>query len=270
MGLGHASRGSGEQRQVHVFKVAPGSNVSPPLTAMPTAIQPLDYSRRGLNRAATIDFTEARNEGSGSGSGSGHYATLRNQNSGYLGLLDSGNFGNNPQNLRSAKSYADLRSYTPSPVPSSASFPAALQSNGARLQQYDGASGGASAASNTPTLTTAQSVNSLSGMRDDNLLLNSFGGLPLGAGIGGPASSPRRLRGMFSWEQDNQLSNAGPIGSNRSVGLGYDGQTQERVPMRHAGGTAPEKSPGFRRQNGHQSNDNDDLHANSGVEIIVE
>jgi hypothetical protein len=41
-----------------------------------------------------------------------------------------------------------------------------------------------------------------------------LGGLSLGTGIGGPNSSPRRLRGMFSWEQDNQ-SNAGAIGSNR-------------------------------------------------------
>ncbi|KAF9884939.1 hypothetical protein FE257_000930 [Aspergillus nanangensis] len=263
MGLGHASRGSGDQRQVHVFKVAPGTNVSPPLSSIPAAVPPSDTARRGLNRAATIDFSEARNEG-----GPGPYNSLRQQTSGFLGVLDSpGNFGN-AQNLRAAKSFADLRSYTPSPVPSSASFPAALQSNGARLQHYDGATSGAS---NTPTLTPAPSGSSLGMQRDDNMLMNSLSSLSLGTGIGGPNASPRRLRGMFSWEQpDSQSSSAGPIGSNRSLGVGFDGQTQERMPIRQPRGPLPEKGPGFRRQNGHQPRGSDELRTNSGVEIIVE
>ncbi|EAW14920.1 putative R3H domain protein [Aspergillus clavatus NRRL 1] len=263
MGLGHASRGSGEQRQVQVFKVAPGTNVSPPLTSIPTAVQPADTARRGLNRAATIDFSEARNEG-----GPGPFSTLRGQTSGFLGVLDSpGNYGN-AQNLRAAKSFADLRSYTPSPVPSSASFPAALQSNGARLQHYEGA---ASGASNTPTLTPAPSGSNLGLQRDDNLLVNSLGGLSLGTGIGGPNASPRRLRGMFSWEQpESQPSSAGPIGSNRSIGLGFDGQSQERMPIRQPRGPMSEKGPGFRRSNGHQPRGSDELRPSSGVEIIVE
>ncbi|KAJ5621082.1 hypothetical protein N7510_005066 [Penicillium lagena] len=260
MGLAHASRGSGEQRQVQVFKVAPGTNVSPPLSSIPPA-QSADSGRRGLNRAATIDFSEARNEGA-----HGSFNALRGQTSGFLGVLDSpGNFANT-QNLRAAKSFADLRSYTPSPVPSSASFPAALQSNGARLQ-YEGAPSGTS---NTPTLTSAPSGSSLGMQRDDNLLVNSLGGLSLGTGIGGPNSSPRRLRGMFSWEQENQATNAGAIGSNRGMGMGYDGAQQERMPIRQPRGPTPDKSTGFRRQNGHQSRGSDELRASSGVEIIVE
>ncbi|KAG2026327.1 hypothetical protein GB937_001836 [Aspergillus fischeri] len=263
MGLGHASRGTGEQRQVQVFKVAPGTNVSPPLTSIPTAVQPADTARRGLNRAATIDFSEARNEG-----GPGPFNNLRGQTSGFLGVLDSpGNYGNT-QNLRAAKSFADLRSYTPSPVPSSASFPAALQSNGARLQHYEAVTSGAS---NTPTLTSAPSGSSLGVQRDDNLLVNSLSSLSLGTGIGGPNASPRRLRGMFSWDQpESQPSSAGPIGSNRSVGLGFDGQSQERMPIRQPRGPMPEKGSGFRRSNGHQSRGSDELRTNSGVEIIVE
>ncbi|GIJ85191.1 hypothetical protein Asppvi_004047 [Aspergillus pseudoviridinutans] len=263
MGLGHASRGTGEQRQVQVFKVAPGTNVSPPLTSIPTAVQPADTARRGLNRAATIDFSEARNEG-----GPGHFSNLRGQTSGFLGVLDSsGNYGNT-QNLRAAKSFADLRSYTPSPVPSSASFPAALQSNGARLQHYEAVTSGAS---NTPTLTSAPSGSSLGVQRDDNLLVNSLSSLSLGTGIGGPNASPRRLRGMFSWDQqESQPSSAGPIGSNRSIGLGFDGQSQERMPIRQPRGPMPEKGSGFRRSNGHQSRGSDELRTNSGVEIIVE
>lgn len=261
MGLAHSSRGSGDQRQVQVFKVAAGTNVSPPLSSIPPAGQ-ADSSRRGLNRAATIDFSEARNEGA-----PGNYNTLRGgQSSNFLGVLDSpGNFANT-QNLRAAKSFADLRSYTPSPVPSSASFPAALQSNGTRLQ-YEGAPSGTS---NTPTLTSAPSGSSLGMQRDDNLLVNSLGGLSLGTGIGGPNSSPRRLRGMFSWEQDSQASAAGAIGSNRGMGVGFDNAQQERMPIRQPRGPTPEKGTGFRRQNGHQARGSDELRANSGVEIIVE
>ncbi|PYI07811.1 R3H domain protein [Aspergillus sclerotiicarbonarius CBS 121057] len=262
MGLGHASRGSGDQRQVHVFKVAPGTNVSPPLSSIPATVQPAETARRGLNRAATIDFSESRNEGPT------HFNTLRGQPSGFLGVLDSPNNFGNTQNLRAAKSFADLRSYTPSPVPSSASFPAALQSNGARLQHYDGATSGAS---NTPTLTSAPSGSSLGMQRDDSLLVNSLSSLSLGTGIGGPNASPRRLRGMFSWEQpESQPSSAGPIGSNRSIGVGFDGQSQERMPIRQPRGPMPEKGPGFRRPNGHQSRGSDELRTSSGVEIIVE
>ncbi|KAJ5566737.1 uncharacterized protein N7459_010119 [Penicillium hispanicum] len=260
MGLAHASRGSGEQRQVQVFKVATGTNVSPPLSSIPPAGQS-DSSRRGLNRAATIDFSEARNEG-----GPGAFNTLRGQTSSFLGVLDSpGNFANT-QNLRAAKSFADLRSYTPSPVPSSASFPAALQSNGTRLQ-YEGAP---IPTSNTPTLTSAPSGSSLGMQRDDNLLVNSLGGLSLGTGIGGPNASPRRLRGMFSWEQDSQPSAAGAIGSNRGMGVGLDNAQQERMPIRQPRGPTPEKGTGFRRQNGHQARGSDELRTSSGVEIIVE
>ncbi|KAL4747346.1 hypothetical protein BDW72DRAFT_196838 [Aspergillus terricola var. indicus] len=263
MGLGHASRGTGDQRQVQVFKVAPGTNVSPPLSAIPAAVQPTENARRGLNRAATIDFSEARNEGPA------HFSTLRGQpSSGFLGVLDSSAGFGNTQNLRAAKSFADLRSYTPSPVPSSASFPAALQSNGARLQHYDGST---SVASNTPTLTPAPSGSSLGMQRDDGLLVNSLSSLSLGTGIGGPNSSPRRLRGMFSWEQpESQPSSAGPIGSNRTIGVGFDGQSQERMPIRQPRGPIPEKGPGFRRSNGHQSRGSDELRTSSGVEIIVE
>lgn len=259
MQLAHVSRGSGEQRQVHVFRAAPGQNVSPPIPAIPTTVYPGDSSRRGLNRAATIDFSEAR------GSDPGAYNTLRGQSSGFLGILDSpGGFGN-AQNLRAAKSFADLRAYTPSPVPSSASFPAALQTNGARFQQFDGTG---SVASNTPTLTPTASGSALGPLPE---LVNGLGGMSLGTNIGGTNSgSPRRLRGMFSWDQDSQHSATAPIGSNRSIGVGFSDQAPDRMPMRQPRGPAPERGPGFRRQNVHQGRGSDELRSNSGVEIIVE
>lgn len=263
MGLAHSSRGAGDNRQVHVYRSLAGSNVSPPIPALPT-IQPAESSRRGLNRAATIDFSETRGESSGP------YNTLRGHNSGFLNVLDSpGNFGN-PQNLRAAKSFADLRSFTPSPVPSSASFPAALHQNGTRLHNYEGATTGSS---NTPTLThTPGAHGGMQPRADENLLVNSFGGLGLGPTVGGGNSgSPRRLRSMFSWEQqDPQPSTTAPIGSNRNMGVAYDSQSQERHPLRQPRGPTTEHGLGFRRPNGHQPRGSDEMRGNSGVEIIVE
>jgi len=262
MQLAHVSRGNGGQRQVHVFRAPPGSNTSPPIPQVSNTVYPGDSSRRGLNRAATIDFSEAR------GSDPGLYGTLRGQSSGFLGIPDSpGGFGT-AQNLRAAKSFADLRSYTPSPVPSSASFPLALQSNVARYQDY----GPGSMISSTPTLTPSLSGSAL---RDEGLLVNGFGGMSLGGSLGPNNGSPRRLRGMFSWDQDPPQSATGPIGSNRSFSSAYDEQSRERgqaLPMRQPRGPPSERGSGFSRgrQNGHQGRGSDELRAASSVEIIVE
>ena len=265
MHLAHVSRGNGDQRQVHVFRALQGSNISPPIPQVPT-VHGADASRRGLNRAATTDFSEAR------GSDPGMYNTLRGQqSSSFLGLPDSPSGFGTQQNLRAAKSFADLRSYTPSPVPSSASFPAALQSNIARFQDY----GPGSAASTTPTLTPTASGSALGQHRDEGLLINGLGGMSLGSNLGPNGGSPRRLRGMFSWDQDHQASTAGPIGSNRSFGINYDDQSRDRnqnLPMRQPRGPAPERGPGFSRgrQTGHQGRGSDELRQSSSVEIIVE
>ena len=212
--------------------------------------------------------------------GNGAYNTLRHQqSSGFLGIPDSPSFGPQGNPLRAAKSYADIRSWTPSPVPSTASFPTALQSNAARFQEY----GPGSAASMTPTLTPTASGPNLGQHRDENALVNGFGGISLGGS--GPSSansfnpgpnggSPRRLRGMFSWDQDNQQPATAPIGSNRSMNVNHDNQSQDRnqsLPMRQPRGPVAERTSGFRgRPNGHQSRGSDEMRSSSGVEIIVE
>ena len=274
MGLAHISHGEADRRQVYISRASQGSGLSPPIPQA-SAIHAAD-SRRGLNRAATIDFNEARNTGNGA------YNTLRGQQStGFLGIPDSPSFGNQSNPLRAAKSFADLRSYTPSPVPSTASFPTALQSNAARFQEY----GPGSAASMTPTLTPTASGQNVGQHRDENALVNGFGGMSLnGSGPssatfapGATGGSPRRLRGMFSWDQDSQPSGpaTAPIGSNRSFNMNFDNQSQDRnqnLPMRQPRGPAPERAPGFSRgrPNGHQSRGSDELRSSSGVEIIVE
>lgn len=265
LGLGHVSRGEGGARQVHVTRAQSGSNVSPPNPTLST-INASDAARRGLNRAATIDFGEQR------GSDHSHFNTLRGQGSaGLLGIADF-----NQQNLRAAKSFADLRSYTPSPVPSSASFPV-VQPNG-RFGPLDT---NVSGSTGTPTLTPTASASGLGFNRDEGLLVNGMGNMSLGTNIVGPtSSSPRRLRGLFSWDQEAQQNQSqfpatAPIGSNRgTIGGNFDNnQSQERSgaagPLRQPRGPA-ERGPGFRRQNGHPNRGSDEMRGNSGVEIIVE
>ena len=272
MGLAHISNGENDRRQVHVFRAPQGSTTSPPIHQAST-IHSAD-SRRALNRAATIDFNEVRMTGNGA------YNNLRHQqSSGFLGIPDSPNFNGQGNPLRAAKSYADIRSWTPSPVPSTASFPTALQSNAARFQEY----GPGSAASMTPTLTPTASGPNLGQSREESALVNGFGGMSLGGS--GPSSansfaqapnggSPRRLRGMFSWDQDTQQPATAPIGSNRSINVNHDNPSQDRnqtLPMRQPRGPAAERAPGFRgRTNGHQSRGSDEMRSSSGVEIIVE
>ena len=268
MGLQHLSRGTGDQRQVHVIRSGGqgSSNISPPMAQMSLLH---DSSRRVLNRAATTDFNEARGEAA-------MYGTLRGQQStGFLGIPDSpGGFGTqNP--LRAAKSFADLRSYTPSPAPSSASFPTStqVQTNIARFQDI----GNGSQSSSTPTLTPTASGNALGGLRDDSMLVNGMAGMSLGSNLGPTGGSPRRLRGMFSWEEA-PMAATGPIGSNRNFPIGnYDDSGRDRnqgLPLRQPRGPTMERGPGFsraRQNGGHQPRGSDELRqSQNNVEIIVE
>ncbi|KAI9814053.1 MAG: hypothetical protein M1827_003517 [Pycnora praestabilis] len=266
MALAHVSRGNGEQRQVHVFRAPPGSNnMSPPIPPIPTTVHPSESQRKGLNRAATIDFSEAR------GSDPGLYSTLGRQSSGLLDIPGSpGGFGGG-QNLRAAKSFADLRSYTPSPVPSSASFPVGLGANISRYTDYNHST----VTSNTPTLTPTASGTGMSSHRDEGLLVSGLGGMSLGGSHGYGGGSTRELRGMLSWDRDNQHSVTGPIGSNRSFSMGYDEQSRDRnqsMPMRQPRGPPTGRTSGFSRgrQNGHHGRGSDDMDQQSGVEIVVE
>ncbi|CAZ81631.1 unnamed protein product [Tuber melanosporum] len=146
MALAHVSRGNGDQRQVHVFRapISTTPSISPP--SIPTTVHPVESQRRVLTRATTMDFSDARSEGAGIYSTMGRQAhallDIPNSPSGRADALHS------RQNLRAAKSFADLRSYTPSPVPSSASYPAALGGNISRYTDNYG-----SVTSTTPSLT---------------------------------------------------------------------------------------------------------------------
>ena len=244
LNLIHSSRGNGDQRQVHVHKTAIGPNISPPNSSLGGNFHNSDF-RRGLSRSATTDFSEARQTDIGA------FNTLRGQSSvGLLGILDSSASAGNAANLRAAKSFADLRTFTPSPAASTSSFPAGLQTNGARMQQHENA-----VSSGTPNLTPTSNAG-LGFGRDENFFVSGLGGMSLGKGLGS-SSSPRRQRSVFpSFGEDSQsYAPTAPIGSNRTVSHGLDNIGHDRVPARQPRGPTTERGAGFRRQNGRGSDE---------------
>ncbi len=272
MGLAHISRGSGEHRQVHVVRAPQATNqTSPPMPPYPLSIRPGDALRRGLNRAATIDFGEAR------ASDQHHYGTPSRQPSGLLDLPGSPGLGGGvnatAQYLRGAKSFADLRSYTPSPVPSTASFPTGVPRYPEQTPLSAGTSSFSGLAPNGPGMGGSSN-------RDDLLLAGGLGGLSLGGGLGIGGSHGR---GLLSGEREPPpQSVGGPIGSNRSFSLSYDDLGRERGqgqnqggPIRQPRGPLPERGgPGVlprTRQNGHRQRNSDESSLPvQTVEIVVE
>ncbi|KAF2631305.1 hypothetical protein BU25DRAFT_227407 [Macroventuria anomochaeta] len=241
--LAHVSKGSGDTRQVHIFKVH-NQGLSPPMPQMPTSHPTEQPGRRGLNRAATTDFSDVR-------ASEGFYNAFGRQASGLLGFPDSPGGLNAVPNLRGAKSYADLRSYTPSPAPSTASHPVG-RPGGISLEGL-GFSGSNTNPNGTPT------AGSMS-QRDDGLLERQLERMTLGQTFNQSGSSPRSLRQMTSWE------NPGPIGGHRAFSSNYDDR-----PSRQPRGPLPERGQGFSRprQNGHQGRGSDELSSQSNVEILV-
>ena len=252
LGLNHSSRGTGDQRQVHIFRQAPGGpNTSPPNPSMSEAFQGNDGYRRNLNRAATTDFNEGRQFDAPP------FNTLRGQSS--VGFLEVETNGiRHDAGLRSAKSFHDLRYRGPSPVPSSGSFTSALQTNGARMQALNDTEG-----TNTPTLTPTTSNNTMGLPNDENFLINGISGMNIASGQASQTSPQRRGRFPFStWDEPQSYQATAPIGSNRTVSVNADNNSQERIPIRQSRGPVPERGSGFRRQNGRGS---DELRAASSI-----
>jgi len=262
LGLAHVSKGSGESRQVHIFKVHDNQGLSPPMPQMP--LNHMEQPRRNLNRAATTDFSDVRAEG-------GFYGGFNRQPSGLLGFPDSPGGLNAVPNLRGAKSYADLRSYTPSPAPSTASHPVGRP--GGLQQALDGL--GYSGSSTNPNGTP--SASSLS-QREENLLEREMSRMQLSNSFG-QGNSPRALRQMTSWDAPGPIGGHRAFGSNNnnnsSSGSGSNNNNNlnnyDDRPSRQPRGPLPERGQGFGRprQNGHQNRGSDELSSQSNVEILV-
>ncbi|RPA77449.1 hypothetical protein BJ508DRAFT_310140 [Ascobolus immersus RN42] len=299
MGLAHISRGTGETRQVHVFR-APSATPSLNPSGIPTTVQPIEHhNRRGLSRAITMDFSETRN------AHDGVYSNIGRTTASLLDVPISPNGARDfsRQNLRPAKSFADLRSYTPSPVPSTASFPASL---GAGLVARYGDYAGTSVSSATPNLTptgTGNNILSL-GNSSESMLVNGLSGMSLGGSALGAVGSGslREARGQFLERQQQQLQQQQredqqrdnlqqAFGSQRNAygSNNYQQQQQnyDESPTRETRGgqtIAPYRQPkgpdsagsGFSRglnHNGHGSvrnSNGQELDVQSGVPIVVE
>ncbi|KAL2018968.1 hypothetical protein VTK56DRAFT_10193 [Thermocarpiscus australiensis] len=225
MGLEHRSVGEGQHRQIHVIKdtgAAPTMHVPPGVSA--------DAHRRGLSRAATIDFAETRN------SAPGQYGTLGRQgrHGPTLELPDSPDGGLNA--LRGVKSFADLRSYTPSPSLSTSGYPQGSTLHGPNVAQYGEYSaslGGQNSSLTTPTTPGTASNN------DPSVLISDLGSMSLSEPFGGNRLRPRE--------------NPGAIGSQRPV---LNGSSTRSVPERQPHGPSGDWGEGMgfggrSRANGH-------------------
>lgn len=224
MGLEHRSVGEGQHRQIHVIKE---TGATTPMHLPPGVSA--DAHRRGLSRAATIDFAETRT------SAPGQYGTLGRQgrHGPTLELPDSPDAGLNA--LRGVKSFADLRSYTPSPSLSSSGYPQGSGAHAPNVAQYGeySASIGQNSSLTTPTTPGTASNN------DPAMLISDLGSMSLGEPFNGNRLRPRE--------------NPGTIGSQRP---GLNGSSSRTVPERQPHGPGGDwgETMGFgarSRTNGH-------------------
>ncbi|KAI9653183.1 MAG: hypothetical protein M1831_006141 [Alyxoria varia] len=250
LNLDHESHDTKEGRCVRIAKNLHGS--STPLSA---AFH-LDPHRRQLNRAATTDFSNVRNDS---------FYGNPPQSPGHLGFSEA-----NAANLRAAKSNPNLRSREPSP--SSMRFPSALSTNVQKWQEHPSAgSPGSGRAAMTPTTMSNAGTETL---------INGLGGMTLNnAGSGfGPSNggNGQRLREYPSFDNVNPGHFPTPIGAHRS----HSGNQDENRGRNMAGsmrnpprnGVVGDRTTGssyLRRQNGHQTRGSDELSSPSGVDTSL-
>lgn len=257
MGLEHRSEGQGDTRCVQILKRMAHSQISPPLPQQQSNYY-TEASRRGLNRAATIDFSEAREN-------AGHYNhSLARQGSGLLDIPGSPGIGgmNAHSNLRAAKSFADLRSYTPSPVPSTASFPVGLTQN---ISRYAAEYSHGSAASGTPNLTPTSAGGGMNG-RDESFVLNGISSMSLG--YDRPIPTRPNAGGRIGQEREMQAPTTGAIGSQRNLNGAYEeslrtGAAVERQPRGPGADWGAGNGFSRPRTNGHMNRGSGELDPNS-------
>jgi RNA recognition motif-containing protein len=226
MGLEHQSIGEADSRQVTVLK---RQQPSPTANIHNQTANSLDVQKRGLSRAATFDFStdrESRTAGS-------NYSNMLGRQGPTLELPGSPDGNGIPNNLRAAKSFADLRSFTPSPSQASSSYLTAGagmggmgSGSGVRFPEYIG---GAPQPVHPGTSGTP-------GPKDGNSLISGLGGLNLNA--------------YESNIQAQSRSTPGAIGSQRPGAGNSKGapDRQPRGPGENNGGFG-----GRGRSNGHMA-----------------
>ncbi|KAH8884921.1 hypothetical protein GQ53DRAFT_374787 [Thozetella sp. PMI_491] len=220
LGLEHRSVGEGQNRQLHVIKNT-ATGVSP------TAIQSTmhlnagsglsDAHRRGLSRAATIDFADARG-----GNAHGQYNTIGRGAGKPMLAVPTADSPENAMNLRGVKSFADLRSYTPSPSPSITGYPQANGGLGGNALMNFGEYG--LAQNQASSLTTPTTPGGTASSDAQTMLLSSnMASMNLG-------------EGSFAAGQLRPQQNPGAIGSQRP---GMNGKSKQPPSQR----TVPDRQP---------------------------
>lgn len=235
------------------------------------------YGARSLHRSATTDFSQSRAEPPyGNAANARSFLNMPESQAGASSRLDA--------QLRSAKSHADIRNYTPSPAPSNASFPANVGNNGSR---YEYGYSQESPSTSRPDLRTPTAM----GGNDQEFLANGLGGLSLG-GAYGPHGSPQRLRSkpsihqvvlpllttdlaIVSWERQNP--NPGPIGGHRAFSANLEDSNRSRAPgpARQQRGPMATQTSNFSRapqpqRNAHRTRGSDELSSPSGLDGLAD
>ncbi|KAI4859360.1 hypothetical protein F4820DRAFT_453970 [Hypoxylon rubiginosum] len=234
MGLEHKSVGEADRRQIQIMKRPQNS---PPVHAQ-SQLPNVSWEdhRRGLSRAATFDFAESR-------MGSSAYHALGRQNP-TLELPGSPDTGI-PNNLRAAKSFADLRTHSPSPAPSGSSYAGLGNGLGARYGDFSQTS-----LTTPPNLTPTSGQNAA--LSTEALLATNMSSMSLGFD---PNASHIRAR-----------ETPGAIGSQRP---GANGAANRNAPERQPRGPEwGESNQGFGgRSRGHmqRGSDSSDAGRNSGT-----
>ncbi|RSL64295.1 hypothetical protein CEP54_004769 [Fusarium duplospermum] len=228
MGLEHQSIGEADSRQLTVLKrqqPSPTANIhNQPATS-------LDMHKRGLSRAATFDFAADRETRAASST----YSHVLGRQGPTLELPGSPDGNGIPNNLRAAKSFADLRSFTPSPSQASSSYlaPAGMNNMTNSTARFGDYMGGTMSPSGHP------GSSGTPGPKNDSALLGSLSSLNLGYDSG---AIPNQAR-----------STPGAIGSQRPS------SNSKGAPERQPRGPEWETTAGFsgRRANGHVARGSD-------------
>lgn len=179
LGLEHTSMGEGENRQVHVRKTKFPMSTHQPTGHLQQPGVGLHEHPRGLSRAATYDFAEQ--------SRPQHHPSLQSLGRTNLAVPGSPDGPHGMNGLRGVKSFADLRSFSPSPSPSVVSNNNGLNvpstnNPGGGTMPYMGHYGNDSGAFGLATPTTPGSgINASNSQADPSLLVNSLSSLGLGS-----------------------------------------------------------------------------------------
>lgn len=246
MGLEHTSIGEGENRQVHVSKSKFTTAARQASVQQPGV--PLDGHPRGLSRAATYDFNDRQQHPS-------VHSINRNPTLAVPNSPETHQHGG-MNGLRGVKSFADLRSFSPSPSPSmvSSGALAAPQTNGHNgstgfLPHYPGDSPFGPSLTTPTTPGAGLNPPPPTSSAPDASLVNGLGSLSLGSSYDGNGNIPGRPR-----------ETPGAIGSQRPSANGNNSNNRA-IPERQPRGPVSdwENPSGFSRSraNGHMQRGSD-------------